>query len=90
MSNNENFRQSNRRANAALWLSAVALALALTSLLLALRAESRAYEKVLSEVDECVRPLYRDFSLQPPTSKPESLKQLIAPLFESVRDADSR
>jgi len=87
MSNNENFRQHNRRNGAALWLSAIALALSLTSLLLALRAENRAYERVLSEVDECVRPLYRDFNLKPPTSKPESLNQLIAPLFESVQGA---
>jgi len=78
------------RGSAALWLAAAALILSTVSMALALRAEDRAYARMLSEVEDCMRPVYKDFNLKYPSSQPQTIGQVISPLFESVRSGESR
>ena len=89
MNGSETTRRSDWCVHGALWISLVALCLSAASLTLALRAEDRAYARLVSEVEDCLRPLYRDFNLKFPASNPESIGQLIVPLFEAASISSS-
>ncbi|MFO0962163.1 MAG: hypothetical protein U0625_04585 [Phycisphaerales bacterium] len=71
---------------AALALSAIALGFSIAAYVAATRAEDRAYARVVSEVGEAFRPIYRDFDLRYPTSEGPTLREILTPLFESVGD----
>ena len=87
MLENKLTRQLSWRFNASLGIASLAAVLSAASLVIAMGAEDRAYARMLTEVDACVKPIYRDFNLKYPSSQPPTLKELIAPLFESVSEA---
>lgn len=70
----------------ALALSAIALGLSIAAYVAATRAEDRAYARVVSDVGEALKPIYRDFNLRYPASEQPTLREILAPMFESVGD----
>jgi hypothetical protein len=85
MSPHESPRTNKRGSAVAIALSAMAFAGSLIAVAIAVKAEDRAYARVVSEVGDAFKPMYRDFNLRYPSSANPSLREILTPLLEPIK-----
>lgn len=66
-------------------VSLAAVAIAVYSVMATKSAEERAYQRVVDDTWRSVQPVYKDFGIKEPASKPTSIAEILTPLMEVTR-----
>ena len=66
-------------------VSLAAIGVAVYSVMARKSAEERAYQRVVDDTWKSVQPVYKDFGIKEPASKPTSIADILTPLMEVTR-----